>query len=44
MNKELANIKRKGADEQDSINLKSGAKRKREVHQDFLVNLWINHA
>ena len=35
-------IKNKDADDQDSINLKLGEKRKGEVHQDFLVHRWIN--
>ena len=35
-------IKNKDADDQDSINLKPGEKRKSEVHQDFLVHRWIN--
>ena len=37
-NEELANIKRKGADDQYPIDLKSGDKRKCEDHQDSLMN------
>jgi hypothetical protein len=35
-------IKNKDADDQDSINLKPGEKRKSEDHQDFLMHRGIN--